>query len=113
MHVKKDFDLIDEEEDENLNIAPICLPKFDEQDFLTGEDDCVTMGWGKESSDAEEYEVRMKQVSLPMVPNDQCQEALRNKTNVYSTWKLHPSLVCAGGIEGKGFCDGDEGGSLV
>ena len=38
VHVKKDFDLIDEEEDENLNIVPICLPKFDGQDFLTGKD---------------------------------------------------------------------------
>ena len=26
------------EEDENLNIVPICLPKFDGQDFLTGKD---------------------------------------------------------------------------
>ena len=36
VHVKKDFDLIDEEADEYLNVAPICLPRFDDQDFLTG-----------------------------------------------------------------------------
>ena len=36
MHVKKDFDLIDEQADEYLNVAPICLPRFDDQDFLTG-----------------------------------------------------------------------------
>ena len=68
------------------------------------------MGWGKEKSDADEYEVSMKQIKLPMVPNDQCQQALRDKTLLFSRWKLHPSFVCAGGIEGYDICDGDEPG---
>ena len=76
------------------------------------------MGWGKEKSDAEEYEVSMKQIRLPMVPNDQCQQALLftallDNTLLSSRWKLHSSFVCAGGIEGEDACDGDGGGPLV
>ena len=78
-----------------------------------GNDDCVAMGWGKKKSDADEYEVSMKQIKLPMVPNDQCQKALRDKTYLFSRWKLHSSFVCAGGIEGEDACDGDGGGPLV
>ena len=104
VHVKKDFD---------VSLAPICLPQLYGTDFLTGENDCVSMGWGKKSSDADEYEVSMKQIRLPMVPNDQCQQALRDKTYLFSRWKMHSSFVCAGGIEGEDACDGDGGGPLV
>ena len=48
-----------------------------------GNDDCVAMGWGKKKSDAEEYEVSMKQIKLPMVPNDQCQQALRDNMTIF------------------------------
>ena len=113
VHVKKDFDLADEENDESMNVAPICLPAFGDSDFLMGRDDCVSMGWGKKTFDSAEYEETMKQVSLPMVENEECQKALTMNTKLWSTWKLHKSFVCAGGIEGEDVCDGDGGGPLV
>ena len=102
VHVKKDFD---------VSLAPISLPQLYGTNFLTGDDNCVSMGWGKKSSDADEYEVCMKQVRLLMVPNDQCQQALRDY--LFDNWKFHPSFVCAGGIEGSDTCEGDGGGPLV
>ena len=72
VHVKKEFDLADFDNEENLNVAPICLPSLYGKDFLQSRYDCVSMGWGKKSFDATEYEVSMKQVNLPMVENDEC-----------------------------------------
>ena len=114
VHVNKDFDLADPIEDDYLNVAPICLPSFKDENFKTGADDCFSMGWGKQTENATEYEVNMKEVAeLPIVPNEQCQEALRSKTRLPSIWKLHESFLCAGGIEGKDTCEGDGGGPLV
>lgn len=50
----------------------------------------------------------MKEVSLPIVPHDQCQEALR-RTRLGRRFRLHRSFVCAGGQEGKDSCKGDGG----
>ena len=113
IHVKNDFDLADIDTEENLNVVPICLPKVYGRDFLQSRDDCVSMGWGKKSSDANEYEVSMKQVKLPMVANNECQAALRSNTRLFSTWRLDQSFVCAGGMKGEDTCDGDGGGPLV
>ena len=56
VHVKKEFDLADFDNEENLNVAPICLPSLYGKDFLQSRYDCVSMGWGKKSFDATEYE---------------------------------------------------------
>ena len=53
------------------------------------------------------------EIRLPMVPNPQCQSDLRTNTYLFSKWTLHPSFVCAGGVEGKDVCEGDGGGPLV
>jgi hypothetical protein len=113
VHVERDFDISDPENDEYMNVAPICLPNFEGRDFLIGKDDCFSMGWGKKTFDASEYEVILKQVNLPMVENSECQNDLRSNTRLWSTWKLHESFVCAGGNEEKDVCDGDGGGPLV
>ena len=114
VHVNKDFDLADPNEDDYLNVAPIFLPSFKDENFKTGADDCFSMGWGKRTQDALKYETIMKKISgLPIVPNEQCQEALRTKTRLPSEFDLHENFLCAGGIEGKDACDGDGGGPLV
>ena len=114
VHVTEDFDLADVEEDEFLNVAPICLPDINGDNFRTGADDCVSMGWGKKTIDATDYEQRMKAVKdLPIVPNDECQENLRTNSRLPSRFKLHENFLCAGGIEGKDTCEGDGGGPLV
>ena len=114
VHVTEDFDLANLEEEENLNVAPICLPNFKGENFKTGADDCVSMGWGKKTHNSTEYERHMKAIrGLPIVPNDQCQEDLRTKTRLPSVFNLHDNFLCAGGIEGKDTCEGDGGGPLV
>lgn len=54
----------------------------------------------------------MKEVGLPLVGHDQCQNALR-RTRLGGRFRLHSSFVCAGGSAGKDSCKGDGGGPLV
>ena len=54
----------------------------------------------------------MKEVTVPMVSREQCQTWLRN-TKLGQRFRLHSSLLCAGGEEGKDTCRGDGGGPLV
>ena len=49
LHLKKDFDLPDEENQNYINLAPICLPSFDSQDFFDSSDDCVAIAWNPDS----------------------------------------------------------------
>lgn len=45
----------------------------------------------------------LKKVDLLIVPNEECQRALR-KTRLGSTFTLHESFICAGGQPGKDTC---------
>ena len=110
VHVKHDFELANDQTEQNLNVAPICLPPFDEDDHK--ENECYSMGWGKKSFNADSNEETMKQVHVPMVTTEQCQKALRS-TRLPNNFRLHPSTVCAGGIAGQDACGGDGGGPLV
>jgi hypothetical protein len=49
------------------------------------------------------YQVILKKVDLPIVPQDACEEALR-KTRLGPYFKLHHSFICAGGDQGKDTC---------
>lgn len=49
------------------------------------------------------YQVILKKVEVPIVPMDQCQQALR-KTRLGPHFKLHASFVCAGGEAGRDTC---------
>lgn len=49
---------------------------------------------------------------LPVVPHDDCQNALRG-TRLGKRYNLHKSFICAGGVAGKDTCKGDGGSPLV
>jgi len=92
------------------HIDTACLPE-PEQDFSGTT--CFATGWGKDKFGAEgEYQVVLKEIDLPVVDNNQCQERLR-QTRLGSKYKLHNSFLCAGGVNGKDTCKGDGGSPLV
>lgn len=91
-------------------IQTVCLPppnaKFDLQR-------CFVSGWGKDVfGKTGSYQAILKKVELPVVPNAQCQAALRS-TRLGPKFVLHNSFMCAGGEVGKDACKGDGGSPLV
>jgi len=92
------------------NVDTACLPDVD-QSFVG--QTCVTTGWGKNAFDPNgEYQNLLKEVEVPVLASDVCQELLR-KTRLGKFFQLHPSFMCAGGEAGKDACKGDGGGPLV
>ena len=93
------------------HIDTICLPDY--QENFDDRSECFVKGWGKDhfGKDAE-YQVVLKEVSLPIVPRDQCVTWLR-ETRLGRRFKLDKSFICAGGEAGKHACRGDGGGPLV
>ncbi|XP_035790729.1 phenoloxidase-activating factor 2-like [Anopheles albimanus] len=94
----------------NKIIQPVCLPPQDAKfDYQT----CFATGWGKDLyGKAGIYQTILKKIDLPIVPNDQCETALRT-TELGSEFTLHKSFICAGGVAGKAACQGDGGSPLV
>merc|ERR1719378_1142083 len=93
------------------HIDTICLPNYQENFELSK--GCYVKGWGKDVFGKEgEYQVVLKEVSLPMVSDAQCLDWLR-ATRLGRRFRLDQSFVCAGGEEGKDACRGDGGGPLV
>jgi len=93
------------------HIDTICLPDY--QDYYADSSECFVKGWGKDHFGADaEYQVVLKEVSLPVVPRDQCVDWLR-ATRLGKRFKLDQSFICAGGEAGKDACRGDGGGPLV
>jgi secreted trypsin-like serine protease len=91
------------------HIRPVCLPKPN-QSFTNQW--CVTTGWGKNAFEGGQYANILKEVTVPVVDSDICQEALR-KTKLGHNFVLHSGFLCAGGQEGRDSCKGDGGGPLV
>ncbi|XP_025834689.1 phenoloxidase-activating factor 2 [Agrilus planipennis] len=93
---------------ENVNV--ICLPP---QGAVIDHARCYASGWGKDVFGKEgKYQVILKKIDLPIVPRQQCQNALRT-TRLGKFFELHKSFVCAGGEAGKDTCKGDGGSPLV
>ncbi|XP_050312674.1 phenoloxidase-activating factor 2-like [Anthonomus grandis grandis] len=92
------------------NVEPICLPP---QGVVPDSATCYATGWGKDVfGQRGKYQVILKKIDLPLVPNDKCQELLRT-TRLGKFFELHNSFVCAGGQPGKDTCKGDGGSPLV
>ena len=105
LYTSENFDL-------QAHIDTICLPH--PKEVFEGES-CFATGWGKDQFGAAgEYQVVLKEVELPIVPQEQCEAALK-KTRLGSTFRLHESFICAGGGggDGKDTCKGDGGSPLV
>ncbi|XP_050093422.1 phenoloxidase-activating factor 2-like isoform X2 [Anopheles aquasalis] len=94
----------------NKIIQPVCLPPQDANfDYQT----CFATGWGKDLyGKAGVYQTILKKIDLPIMPNEQCQTALRT-TELGPEFTLHQSFICAGGVPGKAACQGDGGSPLV
>ncbi|XP_076048438.1 uncharacterized protein LOC143029601 isoform X2 [Oratosquilla oratoria] len=94
----------------NPHIAPICLP--DSRADFTGQR-CSVTGWGKDGfGDNGRYQNVLKEVDLPVIPQQVCQSQLR-QTRLGPGYRLHPGMMCAGGEAGKDACKGDGGGPLA
>lgn len=91
------------------HISPACLPdKF--TDFTRQR--CWTTGWGKDNWDYGKYQNILKEVDVPIIDQNTCQNQLR-QTRLGYNYALNPGFICAGGEEGKDACKGDGGGPLV
>lgn len=96
------------------SLDKICLPSSNyESSSRYNLDECVSTGWGKDQfGDEGEFQVVMKQVTVGVWENEECQEALRN-TVLGRRFNLDPTALCAGGRSGVDTCKGDGGGPLV
>jgi secreted trypsin-like serine protease len=76
--------------------------------FKEGESSATAMGWGLTiENNFVSPSPLLKEVKLPIIPNNICQSAFDNRT-------ISDSMLCAGVAEGgKDTCDGDRGGPLV
>ena len=92
------------------HIDTVCLPDPEEQ--FDGQN-CFATGWGKDQFGAAgEYQVVLKEIDLPVVARESCQDSLR-RTRLGRRFQLDESFICAGGIAGKDTCKGDGGSPLV
>nr|XP_040236114.2 phenoloxidase-activating factor 2-like [Anopheles coluzzii]A0A1S4H5S2.1 RecName: Full=Inactive CLIP domain-containing serine protease A8; Contains: RecName: Full=Inactive CLIP domain-containing serine protease A8 light chain; Contains: RecName: Full=Inactive CLIP domain-containing serine protease A8 heavy chain; Flags: Precursor [Anopheles gambiae] len=90
------------------HIRPICLPnptdRFDDQL-------CISTGWGIEALTSA-YANVLKRVDLPVIARASCKK-LFAETRLGPFFRLHKSVLCAGGEEGADMCDGDGGSGLA
>lgn len=92
------------------HIDSICLPP---QGIIFDGSRCFASGWGKDEYGVEgKYQVILKKIDLPIVPQIQCQRHLR-ETRLGRRFRLHKSFICAGGENGKDTCKGDGGSPLI
>merc|ERR1711988_111645 len=92
------------------HIDTICLP--DPEQVFEGQE-CFATGWGKDQFGAAgEYQVVLKEIDLPVVGHQECQDSLR-RTRLGRRFQLDDSFICAGGVAGKDTCKGDGGSPLV
>jgi kallikrein len=94
----------------NENIGFICLPTRKLK--IDAKEGCVASGWGKKAFAKGRHSAVLRKVTLPVVPRNQCQTALRT-TRLGKTFHLHRSFMCAGGVRNKDTCKGDGGSPLI
>ncbi|XP_005178152.2 phenoloxidase-activating factor 2 [Musca domestica] len=90
-------------------VGTICLPTTS----FVGQR-CYVAGWGKNDfGPTGAYQAIQREVDVPLIPNADCQAALR-QTRLGATFVLdNASFICAGGEAGKDACTGDGGSPLV
>merc|ERR1712152_132195 len=111
-NLKNDFAVLFTSQEFELSdhIDTACLPE--PGDSFNGAT-CFATGWGKDKFGAAgQYQLVMKEIDLPLVDHDTCEDKLR-QTRLGKKFKLDSSFVCAGGVDGKDTCKGDGGSPLV
>ncbi|XP_076346888.1 uncharacterized protein LOC143245020 [Tachypleus tridentatus] len=91
------------------HIDTVCLPSFGEN--FVGQE-CVVTGWGKDAYRNGSYSNVLREVNVPIIDNNLCQDLLR-KTRLGKYFQLHDGFICAGGKYGEDSCKGDGGGPLM
>ncbi|XP_017115823.1 uncharacterized protein LOC108138214 [Drosophila elegans] len=90
------------------HINLICLPSSN-RNFIQSR--CLVGGWGKKTIEANSYMNIMKKIELPVVDSLTCEKQLQEPYT--KDFRLHHSLMCAGGEIGKDSCEGDGGAPLA
>lgn len=91
-------------------VRTVCLPPPNIQNTS-----CFASGWGfntNSESQAKDYRISIKKISVPIVPRQQCEQVLRT-SRLGESFKLHKSFLCAGGETTKDTTQGDGGAPLV
>ncbi|ODN00518.1 Serine protease 44 [Orchesella cincta] len=92
------------------HIEAACLPQKGYE--YTGQR-CFVAGFGKDAFGNGKHSYIMKEVDLPIVDQDICEQRMRT-TRLGPHFNLNRySFLCAGGEEGKDACTGDGGSPLV
>jgi len=92
------------------HIKPVCLPQA-YGNYVGNR--CYVAGFGKDAFGNGKHSFIMKEVDLPIVESNTCENLLRG-TRLGRYFELNrKSFICAGGEEGKDACTGDGGSPLV
>ncbi|GLV36631.1 Spatzle-Processing Enzyme [Carabus blaptoides fortunei] len=88
-------------------VQPICLPVGDllKKHYIGARAEVA--GWGLVNSQNDMYVPILQTVRLPILPNQICTEAFKNKV------KVDQMQMCIGGEIGYDSCGGDSGGPLM
>ncbi|KAG7385675.1 hypothetical protein PHYBOEH_008970 [Phytophthora boehmeriae] len=84
------------------SFKPVKLAAADDSDFEAGKW-TTTMGWGLDAEGNGTTPYELQRVDVQLVSDESC-------ANFTTT---DPTMVCAGGVEGKDSCNGDSGGPLI
>lgn len=92
------------------HIKSVCLP---EQGYQYTGQRCWVAGFGKDAFGGGRHSYIMKEVDLPIMDSNECEQRMRT-TRLGKYFQLNRySFLCAGGEEGKDACTGDGGSPLV
>lgn len=96
-------------------IYPVCVPRTG--DVHTGYNGLLS-GWGRTSWPKGKVSETLKQIRLPIVSKTLCSKVCSVGLNVLvriavQTCHLADTQICAGGMQGRGACQGDSGSALV
>lgn len=73
----------------------------------------IVTGWGMTGTNTNKSNV-LKQVSLPVVNNQECNDIYQNSDITGGTLiTITEGMICAGGIQNQDSCENDSGGGLV
>ncbi|XP_060805099.1 CLIP domain-containing serine protease HP8 isoform X1 [Amyelois transitella] len=88
-------------------VAPICLPRNEEQMSILKMGDMVTVaGWGKTNMTTQHRANILQTLKLPVVDQNAC-------SNFGSAFSMTDSEICAGAQFNRDACGGDSGGPLM